>query len=340
MRFLKGLLLVVAALVALLVVVAFFLPKTSHVERSVTIDRPPSEVFGVLNNIHRFNAWSPWFDLDPNAKYTYSGPSTGVGAKLAWSGNKDVGSGSQEFVASKPNESLKIQLDFGDMGRPVAELRLAPIGSGSTKVTWTLDQSFEGSLVGRYFGLMMDSMVGKDYDKGLAKLKTLVESFPAADISGISGESVDLAAQKIYFVSVGPLAVDDMAGIKSAITAAYAKIGEFLKANSLAMQGAPLTITTSYDKSGWKFDAAAPVAANDVAPGGDVKAGTTYAGKAVQFVHVGPYEKLGDTITKAYAWLAVQGLKPKDRLIEEYVSDPGNTPPEQLKTLVKIPVES
>jgi len=82
------------------------------------------------------------------------------------------------------------------------------------------------------------------------------------------------------------------------------------------------------------------VAANDVAPSGEVKAGATYAGKAVQFVHVGPYEKLGDTIIKAYAWLAVQGLKPKERLIEEYVSDPGNTPAEQLKTLIKIPVES
>ena len=339
MRFLKGLLVFIAALVVLLVVVAFFLPKTAHVERSVTIDRPPSEVFGVLNNIHRFNAWSPWFDLDPNAKYTYSGPPTGVGAKLAWVGNKDVGSGSQEFIESKPNESLKVQLDFGDMGRPTAELHLAPIGLG-TKVTWTLDQSFEGSLIGRYFGLMMDSMVGKDYDRGLAKLKTLVETFPAADISGINGEVVDLSAQKIYFVSVGPLALNDMAAIHSAIGAAYAKIGEFLKANGLAMQGAPMTITTSYDASGWKFDAAVVVAANDATPSGDVKAGTTYAGKAVQFTHVGPYEKLGDTITKAYAWLAVQGLKPKDRLIEEYVSDPGNTPTELLKTLIKIPVES
>src|SRR5258708_26160744 len=175
-------------------------------------------------------------------------------------------------------------------------------------------------------------MVGKEYDKGLAKLKTLVETFPAADISGISGEAVNLAAQKIYFVSVGPLVLTDMAAIDAAIAAAYAKIGEFLKANNLTMQGAPMTITTSYDKSGWKFDAAAPVAANEVAPSAEVKAGATYAGKAVQFVHVGPYEKLGDTVTKADAWLAVQGLKPKERLIEGYVSDPGNTPAGPVKT--------
>lgn len=338
MRFLKGVLTVVAILVVALVVTAFFLPKTAHVERSATIDRPRSEVFGVLNNIHRFNAWSPWFDLDPAAKYTYSGPQAGVGAKVAWVGSKDVGSGSQEIVASQPNEALKLQLDFGDMGRPVAEFHLVPAGQG-TKVTWTLDQSFEGSLVGRYVGLMLDSMVGKDYEKGLAKLKTLVETFPAADISGLTGEPATLVAQKIYYVSGGPVVDDD--GAKTALTAAYRQIGEFLTANKIAMAGAPLTITNSYDKqTGWRFDAAIPVAANDTPPTGEVKAGASYAGKAVLFTHVGGYDKITDTIMKAYAWLAVHGFKPKDRMIEEYVNDPGNTPVEQLKTLIKIPVES
>jgi hypothetical protein len=107
------------------------------------------------------------------------------------------------------------------------------------------------------------------------------------------------------------------------------------------MQSAPLTITNSYDKAvGWNFDAAVAVEANDIAPTGDIKAGTTYAGKAMQFTHVGGYDTITVTISKAYAWLAVMGLKPKDRLISEYVSDPGTTPVEQLRTLIKIPVES
>ena len=78
---------------------------------------------------------------------------------------------------------------------------------------------------------------------------------------------------------------------------------------------------------------------NDVAPTEDLHAGTTYAGKAVQFTHVGAYEKISATTQSAYAWLALQGYKPKDRLIEEYVSDPGNTPVEQLQTRLVIPVE-
>jgi hypothetical protein len=105
------------------------------------------------------------------------------------------------------------------------------------------------------------------------------------------------------------------------------------------MQGAPLTITTSYDKSGWKFDAAIPVDRNDAATREDIQSGATYSGNGVQFMHVGPYDSIGDTISKAHAWLSVQGYKAKGRLIEEYISDPGKMPPEQLQTKLTIPVE-
>ncbi|MDR3388038.1 MAG: SRPBCC family protein [Rudaea sp.] len=336
MRFLKRLLLFLAGVVVLLVAIAFFLPKSAHVERSITIERPSSQVFAVLNGFRRFNDWSPWFDLDPHAAYTFSGPAVGVGAKLSWVGNKDVGSGSQEIVESKPGELVKTALDFGDMGKSTGTIHLTSAALG-TQVTWAFDTGFNGKLIERYFGLMMDSMIGKDYDKGLIKLKSLVEGLPAADITGVQGEEVARAAGKIYFV--GASSGTDAESAKAVLTEAYGKIGGFIRANGIAMQGAPMTITTSYDASGWKFDAAVPVDRNDVVPTGDIQAATTYAGKAVQFLHVGPYDRIGDTTRKAYAWLAAQGYKPRDRLIEEYISDPGNTPADQLQTRLVVPVE-
>jgi len=347
MRFLKNLLLFVLVLVVLLIGVAFVLPDSAHVERSITINRPASEVFAVLDSYRRFNDWSPWAMKDPNAKYAITGPVSGVGAKMSWQGDPNtVGSGSQEITESTPDKSIGVALDFGDMGKARAHFGLLPGSApGSTKVVWTLDTQaplaldgkFIWNVVGRYMGLFMDKMVGPDYEQGLARLKTLVEGFPVADISGVHGDEVQRAAQKIYFVTGSSGADADSA--KLALSAAYARLGEFMKANAITMQGAPLTITTSYDANGWKFDAGVPVDRNDVAATDDIKSGETYAGKAVQFVHVGPYDKLGDTTQKAYAWLAVQGYKPKDRLIEEYISDPGNTPPEQLQTRLVIPVQ-
>lgn len=337
MGFLKKLLLWVVVIVLILVGIGFVLPEKVHVERSIVIARPASEVYAVINSYRRFNEWSPWYALDPTAKYTVSGPVSGVGAKQTWeSKNDNVGSGNQEIVATEPNKMVKTQLDFGDMGRPVAVFTIEPIEK-DVKLTWSLDADMGKSPVRRYFGLFMDSMVGKDYEIGLAKLKTLVESFPNADITGVSGEEQILAAQNILYVS-GSSSTDPEA-IAAALGTAYSAIGEVIKANGLNQTGAPLAITTSYDNSGWKFDAAIPVDRSDNLSTTDVRAGSTYSGKALVFTHVGAYDKLGDTIMKAYAWTAVQGYKTKDRLIEEFVSDPGNTPAEQVVTRIKIPVE-
>lgn len=347
MRFLKNLLLFLIVVVALLAGIAFVLPDSAHVERSITINRPASEIFAVLNGYRRFNDWSPWAAKDPNARYEISGPAAGVGAKMSWQGDPaTVGSGSQEITESTPYKSITTALDFGNRGNARAHFALVPgTPPSSTKVVWTLDtqaplafdSKFAFNAIGRYMGLFMEKLVGPDYEQGLARLKTLVEGFPVADISGVQGDEVQRAAQKIYFVA-GSSGTDPESA-KAVLTEAYSKLGEFIKANGIAMQGAPLTITTSYDASGWKFDAAIPVDRNDAVPDGDIKAGETYAGKALQFMHVGPYDKIGDTKQKAYAWLAVQGYKPKDRLIEEYISDPGNTPPEQLQTRLVIPVQ-
>ncbi len=345
MRFIKGLIVFLLVLAAALVGVAFVLPSSAHVERSITIERPASEVFAVLNSYRRFNDWSPWAARDPNAHYTVSGPVSGVGAKQSWQGDpKTVGSGSQEIVESKPNESVTTALDFGDMGQATARFVLAPAGKG-TRVTWALDTraplALDGKILwnatGRYIGLFMDRMVGPDYEAGLANLKKLVESFPDVDIGGVTGEFVKLAPRRIYFISANSGA--DAESAKAVLTVAYAKLGKYLQDAGIQMAGPPLTITTSRDANGWKFDAGVPVERNDAPTREDIQAGSTYAGNAVQFVHVGPYERIGDTLTKAYAWLAVQGYRPKDRLIEDYVSDPGSTPADQLQTRLTLPVE-
>jgi effector-binding domain-containing protein len=345
MRFLKGLIVFLLVLVVALVGVAVVLPGSAHVERSVTIARPASEVFAVLDSYRRFNDWSPWAAKDPHAHYTIGGPASGVGARLSWIGDPNtVGSGSQEITASKPDESVTTALDFGDMGKATARFLLTPADKG-TRVTWTLDtmaplaldRKFVWNVIGRYMGLFMDSMVGPDYASGLARLKTLVETFPDVDIHGVDGRIVQLESRNIYFVSANSGTSPESA--KEVLTVAYAKLGKYLQDNDLKMAGAPMTITTSYDKDGWKFDAAVPVERNTAATRDDIQAGTTYAGKAAQFMHTGPYDKIGESVTKALAWLAVQGYKENGRLIEEYVNDPGSTPPEQLQTRLTIPVQ-
>ena len=178
MQLLKWMAIGFGGLILALCGLGFFLPDASQMERSVLIKAKPETVFGVLNSFARFNDWSPWAGLDPNASNTLSGPASGVGAKQAWAGNDQVGTGSQEILESLPNERIVIKLVFGDFtSENRATYTLRAEGEG-TVVSWAYSSDAGGNLLYRYFGLMTDSMLGPDYERGLAQLKTLIETLP------------------------------------------------------------------------------------------------------------------------------------------------------------------
>jgi uncharacterized protein YndB with AHSA1/START domain len=180
MKILKGLLVVVVALVALFLVIGLFLPKNAHVERSIATTASPDAVYGIVSGFRRFNEWSPWAGLDPQARYTFSGPATGVGARMEWSSDKpEVGSGSQEITAVEPGRSVTMRLDFAGQSSATSTMVIEPAAGGSL-VRWSFDTSYESNFAMRYLGLLFDGMIGADYEKGLSRLKSLAEDASAA----------------------------------------------------------------------------------------------------------------------------------------------------------------
>lgn len=177
MKLARRILVGLAGLIAILVVIGLFLPSSVHVERSILIAAPADKVYSVVSDFNRFNEWSPWYALDPDAEYEISGGGSGVGAQFSWaSDNPNVGSGSQQIIALEENRLVQVKLDFGPQGTAAASFLLGPAAEGSTGVTWSMDTDFGFDLVGRYVGLMFDSWVGGDYERGLASLKALIES--------------------------------------------------------------------------------------------------------------------------------------------------------------------
>jgi len=172
---LRNLLMGLAVLILVIVAGAYLTPRNVHVERMVTIDAPAQAIFPYLNDYRRFTEWSPWADRDPNAVYSFEGPDTGVGARMSWSGNDQVGIGTQEIILSDSPNRLETHLDFGDQGEAVAFFDLHPV-EGGTEVIWGFDTDMGLNPIARYMGLMMDSWVGGDYEEGLANLKAAVET--------------------------------------------------------------------------------------------------------------------------------------------------------------------
>ena len=338
MKFLKWLLIVLLGLVLLLVVVALFLPKQVKVDRAISIDAPPYVVYGLLDNYRRFNEWSPWAKLDPKTEYEFSGPDSGVGAKMTWkSDHPHVGSGYQEITEAVINQRIKNHLDFGENGNGDAAFILKPEGEG-THVTWDFETYFGNDLIGRYVGLFMDKMLGPIYEEGLASLKTLAESEPKMDFSDLESEVIEVTAQPVAYMHVKS-AIDPQA-ISTALGGAFGAIGAFLQTNGLQMSGAPLTINhgvvTEYD-----VDAAIPInqKPENYDESGEVKVRDLYAGKVLKVIHRGAYTKLGDSYAKATAFIRSNGWEVAGASWDAYVTDPGNTPEDALVTHMFIPIK-
>ena len=170
-------LLVLAALVAVFLIVAATRPDTFRYERRATIAASPAVVFGFMHDLRRFQDWSPWANIDPACKVVFSGPATGVGAAFSWEGNNKVGAGSMTCTASESAARLEFRLEFLRPMKAIntATFDLLPDGNG-TAVTWSM--TGKNNFMFKAVGLFMDcdKLVGKDFEKGLASLKTLAEA--------------------------------------------------------------------------------------------------------------------------------------------------------------------
>ncbi|HSV39233.1 MAG TPA: SRPBCC family protein [Nocardioidaceae bacterium] len=145
---------------------------TYTVERSATLSAPPLAVYALIEDFHRWVEWSPWEELDPDVQRTYSGTTHGVGAIYAWSGNKKAGQGRMEISEAVPGRKVRIRLAFVKPFKSsnVTTFTLTEEGKG-TRVVWQMvgPKPFMMRMLGFVFN--MDKLVGKDFEKGLAKLE-------------------------------------------------------------------------------------------------------------------------------------------------------------------------
>ena len=172
----KKIVIVVVVALAAILIFAATKPDTFRVERSTTIKAPPEKIFPLINDFHNWPTWSPWEKMDPAMKRAHSGAASGKGAVYEWEGNSKVGKGRMEIVDSAPPSKVTVKLDFLEPfeAHNFAEFVLEPKGD-STKVTWTMHgpAPYISKLMTVF--MSMDSMIGKDFEEGLANMKAAAE---------------------------------------------------------------------------------------------------------------------------------------------------------------------
>ncbi|MFE1593661.1 SRPBCC family protein [Nocardia sp. NPDC058705] len=147
-----------------------------EVSRRTAIAAEPARIHALIDNFRQWRLWSPWEDADPQLARTYTGPESGVGARYAWRGNRKAGAGVMEIKADAERE-IGVELSFEKPFKATnfVTFTLAPV-AGGTEVTWKMTGTHSGlmGVVSKVFP--MENLIGKDFDKGLARLKTIAES--------------------------------------------------------------------------------------------------------------------------------------------------------------------
>jgi uncharacterized protein YndB with AHSA1/START domain len=175
MKFVQWTLALVGAIALALVLGGFFIPSTFVVTRAITIKAPAKKIYDLVVEPRQWTRWSEWNRRDPNMKITYKGPPFGMGARWEWV-SKTEGTGSMEFTRVEPDRAVEYLLSFADYNmKSSGALRLDPQGD-ATRVTWSSSGDVGGNPLKHYLAMMMDRMVGPDFEAGLAHLKEVAES--------------------------------------------------------------------------------------------------------------------------------------------------------------------
>jgi len=258
-----------AIVVALMLLVGLVLPSKRHLSESVETNRKVTIVFDTINSLRRFKDWNPLVLRDPKAKLELSGPSSGVGAKLAFaSDNNLVGNGSWEIVESVPGKSVKFAIDDEKRGHDkVTQFTLTPTGRGSVKrnvqITQTYDVTYGWNLVGRYAGLYVSRHVGDDMKLGLSRISNMLATVPNVDYA-VEGSKmrgmaeVQRPAEDLLVVKAGSIERNNDL-IKNSMKSNMEWIKRTMDANGLVAAGPMRIISTELARDNYTFDIAQPV---------------------------------------------------------------------------------
>lgn len=331
MKIIKNIGLGLLILIILLVVVAYLLPRHVKVERTATIKAPAEIVFGQVNVLKNWEQWSPWQKLDPKMKLVYNNIPSGKGASYSWEGNKDVGKGKLTITRIVPYDTIDVDMNFMDQGAAQAGYYLKKADT-TVNLTWWMDADMGNNPLGRWMGLFMDRMVGKDFQKGLDSIKSISERL------GNTPLAMETTQEKPFnylFIHKTGSGVD----MENMFYEAYTQLGKYIIANKAKTVGPPFALYYKWTNNLYDFDICMPV--NKVLKGDKtIQAGKTKGGKILAIKYYGPYEGVQRAHTAAMKW-----IKDKKAVIhgaprEVYVTDPMTVKdPTKWLTMVVYPID-
>ncbi|MBI4649450.1 MAG: SRPBCC family protein [Bacteroidia bacterium] len=327
MKTLKIIIVIILLIVAIVIILGLLGPKENKVERTVVINAPVELVFEQVKFFKNTAVWSPWKDYDSLMTSSIEGQDGTVGAIMSWEGNKDVGKGKQEITNIVENKRVDSKLTFIEPWESEATGFVELNDTLDTlRVTWGFHS--ENNFMGRIFALFsgMETMLGKDFEKGVNNLKEICEKLAAEKPATRQFEIKEVAfTPKIFIAKKETVKMTD---IPKFFEANFGAIMDILQKSKVQCSGAPCGLYYTWDEQSQSslMAAAVPV---------QTKGNITIKGfetikvdftKALLIEYTGSFEKSADAYYAMDNYMKEKGIKQLTPIIEEYITDPSQEP--------------
>lgn len=256
-----------AIVLALFLLVSLVLPSSRHIEEKVETNRKLTIVYDTLNSLRRFSDWNPLVLRDPKMQLQFSGPASGVGARMDYDSSKpQLGKGSWEITANQPRASVTYAIVNPQRGHDKSTtFSLKPTGRAgrNVEITQSYDVTYGWDLMGRYAGLYVSRHVGDDMELGLQRLSNMLAQVPNIDyaVQGtkLAGmQVVDLPAEDLLLVSAGSIERNNLK-IQASMKSNMEWIKRTMEANGLVAAGPMRIVSTELGRENYTFDVVLPV---------------------------------------------------------------------------------
>lgn len=318
MRWILGLLLVIALVAGVLYGVGrFLLPNDLAVTSTTTVERPRAAVFAMSNDLRIAREWSPYYAMDPEAEYTFSGEDPGAGQTMRWtSAVRRVGTGRVSIVDSVQNEQIESILELGERATLNSRLVFQAAPDNDTSVAWTVSaECGEGwiNVPCRYMNLILRGVIAQDLADGLARLKTLSEQLPDVDFERLNPQFGVVEPQNFVF-SVVETSATNLDEITRAEERGIAQVRDFMAGYSLTQAGPLVRVVTQFDREAdrMSFRVGYPFAGPTPLSVVGVQIGQTPSGEAMHVLVEGTRAQVQIAYAQMYAYLQAHRVEMRE----------------------------
>ena len=335
MKVLKWIFIVILALLAIVTVIGFAMPRYTKVTVTEEINLPPAKVFHFVAGFVDRTAWDPWIKADTAVKCTFDIVPGYIGSKYNWDGPV-VGKGMMQVDSVVFGSYILNKVSLMPGKFIPEEWIFTPSGNGTT-LTWTITMS-SGSPFGRLANKAFSGIILKTMNGGKTELKSYLEAH-GVQLSKLTEIGIEeCPAAEALTVT----AVMTMAEMPAWFGQALGRVMAEQQAQNLQPQGMPFARYAGYDEATGKFTMTAgiPVSAGGKSAGDNklVKYGPFIALKGM---HAGPYDELTVSYQALEKYAKDNGIELEGVAWEYYLSDPAEaTVPTLLQTLIAMPLKT